>query len=200
MKKRVYFYISVVILIVLMFAAFSCSPTLERQEKRAKRKYFKALKLYPTLIDSTSKSDTVVTVDTITIRSTHYITNTILDSILSPCDPDTVIRWKIKREIQDRCTHESLMGGKPLIFQHINGTCIVSAKGNSVSHVSRINEVHTENTVYIPNQKCEEKCEADMKEMKSLYRKQKIMNALIFFVFGFFSAIAVLVILRLVIR
>lgn len=187
-------------MLVLLFAVMSCSPKLERQEKRAKRKYFKALKLYPGLIDSTTKTDTQVVVETVTVHTNHYIKSTVLDSILEPCDPDTVVRWKIKKHIQGLCTHESIMEGNSIIFRHINGTCVLKAHGNDLIHESRINKIHTENTVYIPNKKCEEKYEAEIKEMKSIYRKQKIMNAFIFFVIGFFSAIAALVIFRLVIR
>lgn len=70
MKKNLLFFVSMLILLTLIFAAFSCSPKLERQEKRAKKKYFKALKLYPGLIDTTSKSDTATEIDTIVVHTT----------------------------------------------------------------------------------------------------------------------------------
>lgn len=188
--------ISVTILIVLLFGALGCSPTLERQEKRAKKKYFKALKMYPGLIDSTSKSDTVVETDTITIHATHYITNTVLDSILSPCDPDTVIRWKIKRQIQGLCTHESLMEGNAIIFRHINGTCVLKAKGNDLIHESNINQVHTENTVYIPNEKCERQCQEDKERMEKEHSQQLTKWILICIAIGYVLNWVVRVIIR----
>lgn len=191
MRKRVYFYLSMIVLIALMFAAFSCSPRLSREErknerieKRAKRKYFKAIKMYPSLIDSTSNTDTQVVVETVTVHTNHYIETKVLDSILSPCDPDTVIRWAIKKQIQVLCTHESLMDGNAIIFRHINGTCVLKAKGNDFIHESRINKIHTENTVYIPNEKCETQCEEEKDQMAKEHRYQMIKWLLIVFIAG----------------
>lgn len=193
----------VAITLILLFAAFSCSPRLskderknERIEKRAKRKYFKAIKMYPGLVDSTSKTDTQVVVETVTVHTNHYIETKVLDSILSPCDPDTVVRWAIKKQIQGLCTHESLMHGNAIIFRHINGTCVLKAHENDFIHESRINKVHTENTVYMPNEKCERQCEEDKDQLKKDHRYQLLKWCLICVVIGYVLNWVVRVILR----
>lgn len=200
MRKRVYFYISIVIMFMLLFAAISCSPKLQRQEKRAKKKYFKALKLYPKLIDTTSKTDTVTFIDSVTVHTNHYITNTVLDSILEPCDPDTVIRWKIKRQIQEQCTIESILKGNAIIFRNLAGTHVLKAKGNDLTLVSEEKRIHTETTIYAPSERHEEEIKKLKKEHEKELKQTKINYALGFTVFGMLLLLAILILLRIIIK
>ena len=157
MKKRVYFYISAVVLIALMA---SCTPS---------QRLARLIKHHPDLIDSVSKIDTVHQVDTIEIRTTNTITNEILDSILSPCDPDTVIRWKIKKQIQERCTVESLLNGDH-IFRLENGTVKVWAIGDILRVELDRQNLNSETTFYYPSERCEEEKAAMIKEFKKVKR------------------------------
>lgn len=224
MKKRVYICIEwlvknwlriggVLITLTLLFAAFSCSPSLAKQEKRAKKLYFKAIKLYPALIDSSSKTDTGHQKAEVNFTAENPITQTEIDSLLAEYCQDTTIYIKvhsgdssvripnknqseIKRKIQDRCTIESLRGYKAKVFNVIGGTITVTAKGNEESVAHDIKTINTETTYYMPNEKCEEEKE----RMEKAHKKELWNNRLTFTGIGMFLMLLVLILLRILMK
>jgi hypothetical protein len=184
MKKNLLFFVSMLFLLALIFAVFSCSV-----EKRAKRKYLRAVQLDPSLIDSVTTSDTVVLVDSITIHTTNTIRETEIDSIIVDC-PDAV-KPAIRKQIKDRCTIESLLNGAH-IFRLTNGTGVLTASGNDPQLRFDSYEIRTENTVYIPN----EKCWQEMKEYKETRKKAERMNLFIAFCIGFVTCLFAIIALR----
>lgn len=156
------------VVLLLAFSLGSCSP---------QRKFLKLVKKHPELIDSVSKIDTVHQVDTIEIRTTTTITNEILDSILSPCDPDTVVKWKIKKQIQDHCTLERKLNGEH-IFRLENGTVKVWAIGDILRVELDRQNINSETTFYFPSEKCEEEKAAMIKEFKKVKRNSFLIGVL----------------------
>lgn len=181
---KIYVWLARLLLAVLVFMLVAlvvrCSPT---------KRFLRLTRNNPGLIDSTTRHDTVHKIDTIYILSENPLSEQTVDSILSVyCDtsgkPAAVEKQKeIKKYIVDRCTHESLMGGKAKVFQIIGGTIILTAKGNEQRIVSDIKAVHTETTVYIPNNAWEE----EKADMKKEHRRQLIDWILIALLVGFLS-------------
>lgn len=155
MRKRIYFYISAVILIALIFAVFSCTP---------ERRFTRFAKKHPALFDTVVTSDTVIIVDSVTIHSTNTIRTTEIDSIIVDC-PDAV-KPKIRDQIKARCTIESILG-KPRLVNDIGGHHIITAKGDDMGVYCSRKHIKTETTVYLPND-----CEREMKEYRKLERQK----------------------------
>lgn len=212
---KIYVWLARLLLAVLVFMLVAlvvrCSPT---------KRFLRLTKKYPELIDSVSKSDTVVDVDTFNIHSKSPLSDQELDSLLLLyCQrvkvrgdgfeyettgkrtgvTDTIFNGKkvkgydllvnypykeaqeIKKQILDRCTHESLMKLGRHIFQTKNGTAILTARGNDLQLIIEDRSIHTETTVYIPNNAWEEE-KADMKKQ---HRRELIDWTLIALLIGF---------------
>jgi len=145
----------------------SCSP---------QRKFLKLVKNHPELIDSVSKSDTVHVVDSVTIRTTNYIRETEIDSIIVDC-PDEV-KPKIREQIKSKCTIESILNGAH-IFRLINGTGVLTATGNDLHLRFDTESVRTETTYYYPNEKCEEDKKVMLAEFKKIKRDSLMTGIMI---------------------
>ncbi len=174
---RVYTWLARLLLAVLVFMLAAlvvrCSPT---------KRFLRLTKNHPGLIDSTTKHDTVHKIDTVYLHAENPLSEETVDSILSIyCDTTPEKQKEIKKYIVDRATHESLMNGKPKLFQIIGGTILLTAKGNDLQVIADMKTVHTETTVYIPNNKCEDEKE----DMKKQHRRELIDWTLIALLVGF---------------